>query len=463
MTGVPGCRTRTHESQWRDRAGVAPASSLSVTTEFGVAANCDDEADRTSTDGGVVRLRRVPTTPLPPYAVGSPSARGSRDDRCPGSIRLHAAADGSVARVRLAGRSLSVGQIVGIGCLATELGDGGVRVTSRANVQLRGLAVDDGPRLAARLHDLGLLPSESHERVRNVVAAPFGGPGVETVAATLDEAICAEPVLAGLSGRFLFGVELAPDPMDDGTPRPDQPGRGNASDLVDQPVDVVVRSLADVPHAVALARAFVAVAAGLDPRPWQVRELDDPGRARLRVAAGDAAYGLVRDTRLVRHTALDRDTALGRREPGLLVDDAGRLVVQVLAPLGRVPAAALLALTDHVTTAGARVTPWRSVVLPVADAAHAGALLAALAESGWVTDPHHPLVGHTACTGRPGCASARSDVHADALRLAVPATRSTPVHWSGCERRCGHPTTLFVDQLATAPSTYQTEQRDGRP
>jgi sulfite reductase beta subunit-like hemoprotein len=67
-----------------------------------------------------------------------------------------------------------------------------------------------------------------------------------------------------------------------------------------------------------------------------------------------------------------------------------------------------------------------------------------------VTDPASPWVGVTACTGRPGCAKALSDVQEDARRWVADQENApeTPVHWAGCERRCGLPRGRVVQMVA---------------
>ena len=57
-----------------------------------------------------------------------------------------------------------------------------------------------------------MLPSPTHELVRNIAASPLTGltqqrPDVRSLVAELDAAICAEPELADLPGRFLFAVD----------------------------------------------------------------------------------------------------------------------------------------------------------------------------------------------------------------------------------------------------------------
>jgi precorrin-3B synthase len=52
----------------------------------------------------------------------------------------------------------------------------------------------------------------------------------------------------------------------------------------------------------------------------------------------------------------------------------------------------------------------------------------------------------------------RADAAAALDATALDATAESgglPVHWSGCERRCGHPAGDWVDVLATASGTYR--------
>src|SRR4051794_26386552 len=145
----------------------------------------------------------------------------TRTDACPGALQTHAAADGALARVRVPGGLLSADQLRVLAAAARELDDGGLELTSRGNVQLRGLDEDDVPALGRRLAAAGLLPSETHERVRNVLASTLsgraGGLGdVRPWGAAFDAGLQADPVLAGLPGRFLAT-------LDD--------GRGDVSDL----------------------------------------------------------------------------------------------------------------------------------------------------------------------------------------------------------------------------------------
>src|SRR5579863_9461159 len=177
------------------------------------------------------------------------------DDRCPGVLRLAEAADGYLARIRLPGGLIDAGQIRVLARLAGKFGDGRVELTSRGNLQLRALAADAGGPLTDELTRAGLLPSLSHDRVRNVLASPLagldGGPDLTGIVRDLDAALCARPRLAELPGRFLFAVD---------------DGRGDVADL-GADVTALVGAEGTVVHGlkVAYGGAADAARAAADP------------------------------------------------------------------------------------------------------------------------------------------------------------------------------------------------------
>src|SRR4051794_27954218 len=106
-------------------------------------------------------------------AVSTAEPRASAD-ACPGSLVLHVAEDGRLARVRVPGGRLRAEQVVAL-ARAAELGNELVDLTSRANVQVRGLPEGAARELTALLLGAGLLPSAAHDRARNVIASPLAG------------------------------------------------------------------------------------------------------------------------------------------------------------------------------------------------------------------------------------------------------------------------------------------------
>ena len=139
-----------------------------------------------------------------------PMARIRDKDACPGSLQVHQAADGALARVRLPGGMIGPHQLEALAHAANDLGSPAMELTSRGNIQIRALT--DAAKMAEIVAGVGLLPSETHERARNIVASPLSGRAggsadIRDVVTELDGAIQAEPELAGLPGRFLFGVD----------------------------------------------------------------------------------------------------------------------------------------------------------------------------------------------------------------------------------------------------------------
>lgn len=354
----------------------------------------------------------------------------TRDDACPGALQVHPAADGPLARIRLPGGMISAGQLDALAGTAMEFGDGGLQLTSRGNVQLRGLR--NPPAAADAVAGAGLLPSPTHERVRNIVASPLtgraGGYGdLRPVVTALDEAIRARRELADLPGRFLFG-------LDDGT--------GDVSGLA---ADVGVRLTGDGAALLLAGRdtgcrldteevpgALVTVAARfVETRgnAWRIAELDDPD-ALLRgfATASPASPSTV--------------TTTVRPSVGWITQDDGRVALGAAVPLGVLSARQ----AQFVAAVGAPVviTPWRSLLMCDLDEGVADTALRVLAPLGLVFDAGSRWLGVSACVGSPGCERSRADVRTDAARAAEGGgpespPGSLPVHYAGCERACGRP------------------------
>ena len=411
-------------------------------------------------------------------------------DRCPGVLRLAEAADGFLARVRLPGGLAGATQLRALARLAGELGDGRIELTSRGNVQLRGLAADAAGPLTDGLDRAGLMPSLSHDRARNVLASPLAGldrgPSLTGIVRALDAALCARPRLAELPGRFLFAVDdgrgdvagLGADVVARLRPggavvnglcvrQADAPGKdvpagsgpGAAPVIkVARDADAVRAGSADtdgmpdglrdgiVAVSLACAEAFLDLKAELGGTAWRVADLPGgPGRVRALAAA---RLGLVAATEELVAATEEAVAMTAGRPFGLVAGrEAGGGSVVLIAPLGRLTAAQLSWVADRVAGRTARITPWRSVVLPhVADAA---GVLGEAARLGFGTDEGSPWLRVSACAGRPGCASALADVQADAAEFAA-RWPGRLIHVSGCARHCGRPAATEVDVTATS-------------
>jgi precorrin-3B synthase len=392
-------------------------------------------------------------------------------DACPGVLRLHAAADGQLARVRLPGGRLDARALAAL-AEAARLGNDIVELTSRAGMQVRGLPDDGADALAGVLARGGLLPSLAHDRVRNILAAPLAGRGpaaqapVDGIVAELDRALCADAPLVALSGRFLFAV-------DDGT-RALDPLRADVELAAERGVfrlrlDGLTTSLAVAPArapevALRAARGFLALRDEDGDGAWRVRDLHDGARRlaqHLGLTAGAETHDARADGTSGDGTGGDgmggdgaggdgaggdgttpTGTPSGARRLGVHIQRDGLLAVAVLPPLARLDSAPLVRLAElaRALDTDVRVSPWRTLTFVDVPVLAAVGLLADLEEIGLVASSESGWAGLSACAGLGACARARTDVRAAATRRSLVRTAASPTeHWSGCERRCGEP------------------------
>ena len=273
-----------------------------------------------------------------------------RRDQCPGVLRPWPADDGLLVRLRIIGGRVATRSLIALAEVAERFGDGRVRVTGRANLQVRAFPGTDDcldAEALAALESTGLLPSRSHELVRNVMVSPQSGlaggrADLRPVSAAFDSLLQGTPRLADLPGRFLVV-------LDD--------GRGDLmerrSDLAFIALDAdtgqlraggdwgEVVPIAAAPESLAaLALRFLATRGSGPTAPWHVSELAAPLVApappdpRLPTPAAPLPYGEVPGGR---HVPVP-DNGLDRTEIAALADGAPEVIVTpwrgVLVPRG---------------------------------------------------------------------------------------------------------------------------------
>jgi len=360
------------------------------------------------------------------------------DDACPGALHVHQAADGALARVRLPGGMITPTQLEALALGAMQFGSSAMELTSRGNIQLR--AVSDPDLLAEAVAKAGLLPSPTHERVRNIVASPLTGRrgglvDVRTLVATLDAAIQTDPALAELPSRFWFS-------LDDG--RGDVSGLGadvgahfldgDRAALLVAGVDSGVRMPeADVIGTLLSVASTFQMVRG---KAWRTHELTDTSTLTAGLTS-TAEPG----------TSWSPET---RPPVGWIEQDDGLVALGAAVPLGvlQARAAQYLAAID----APLVVTPWRSVLVCDLDEGVADVALRVLAPLGLVFDADSPWLEVSACTGSPGCAQSVADVRHDAAEAAQESV-GFHRHFVGCSRACGSPSVGEV--LVATPDGYQ--------
>ncbi|PRY63385.1 precorrin-3B synthase [Knoellia remsis] len=377
-------------------------------------------------------------------AVSDPSSDRAAADRCPGLLRPFIADDGALVRLRLPGGRVTTSVLREVVRLAAEHGAPVVQLTSRGNLQLRALPDPLPSSFVEGVEATGLLPSASHERVRNVLAAPLAR-DLDGLVAEFDAALCADPGLARLPGRFLFALSDASGSVlaerwdvayQRLTPTTGFLYAGEHRREV-APADAVA-AMVDI------ARQFVQSA---PVGAWNIRDLPDARITDLwRLRAVPTNESPRTEGREVAISRSGGPRSAPPLRPGVVGSD-----VVAGVPLGMLDADHVDALAD--AAASVVLTPWRSVV--VRDGAtHVGSLRAA----GLVTEPDGAWARLSACVGAPSCR--RTTVRTlDLARSASAAIGSDAgattrdVHVVGCERRCG---TGPSDTVLVAPPTVAT-------
>lgn len=333
------------------------------------------------------------------------------DDRCPGVLRPFLADDGAIVRLRRPGGRWPVSLLRQVHGLAAEYGSPVLQLTSRANVQVRGLPDPLPAAFVEQIDALGLLPSTTHERVRNIIAAPT--PDLDRLVTDVDAALRDAPDLAALSGRFVFLLDDA------------------AGHLLNAPFDLGYQLTSDGGRlwcAGQTRRCAPENAAGELVRLASVFLATRPDRSVWNITP-DA------DAVLDGFTATDAPTA------GPLTSGPGPDGTVAAVPLGLLQGTHLDALPGD---ADVVVTPWRSLVV------RGSVDPDALAAAGLDTHPDSVWSRLTACVGAPYCRRTDTPTIDLATKAAHGADTSLErTHVVGCDRACGKPTEAH--RLVVAP------------
>lgn len=381
---------------------------------------------------------------------------------CPGAWHPMASGDGLVVRIRPRLGRLSVAQGLALCEAAERYADGMLNLTNRANIQLRGVAEADWPRLMVALQDAALVDDDpALESRRNILVTPNWQPNDWTQ--PLHQALCDQlstwPVLPA---KFGLALDTGPEALLQqasadirleltaaGTllVRVSGQAHGTSVSCVEEAVTLVSR----------LCHWFAAQRQQQTPPAGRWAQLQTalpdwaPAEQAPRAAAAPWTVGA--------YSAGTRST--GTRSTGTRSTGAHFTGTLYGAAWGRAPAASVAALlssramssravslsevssnemlssdisvgevsTDERPVAeGLRVTPWRQLW---AEAAPPQTL------PGLILQSNDPRLTSDACPGAPYCPQAHIETQPLATELAD--ALGGGVHVSGCDKGCARP------------------------
>ena len=329
---------------------------------------------------------------------------------CPGALRPMMAGDGLLVRLRPRCGIVPQAAALAIADCAERFGNGLIELTSRANLQLRGVRPETLQPLQAALAQLGLLDADAAgEAVRNIIASPLAGLDararldIRPVVAALGARLAGDARLHALPGKFGFVVE-----------------DGGSFDLSGTRADV---------RFMAVEGGFAVFRAGSGNafRVCAAAEVPDVAAeaAMAMMAAGSELLPQKPYSPLVRAEGLFAQHSCLGHHPAF---------TGLTRAFGRWTAAQWRKIAE--LAGELRLTPWRILLIPYATP-H---LAAVLASQGNILDPADPRLAVAACPGAPACAAGTTSTQADALQLATIArqlgTRNITLHVSGCTKGC---------------------------
>ena len=323
---------------------------------------------------------------------------------CPGAWRPMATGDGWLVRVRSLLGELSREQVLALCDAAETFGSGLIELTSRANLQLRGVTDASWPPLMAFLVEHQLVSDDPEaERQPQLMLAPAWQKGDDT------------PTIARLLQTR--GSELATMPGKVGIAI----DAGNAPVLVDSAADFRIERSTEGDLLVRADGYALGTA---------VSDTDAAVEQLIRLTHWFVATGGWDAGRMRRHTAPLPDWAPADTAPASLGEKLAlgehREGIVVGLPFGRVAAETLREAVSQTSARVVQVTPWRRLLLKDCDTLPA--------VDGLIRHNSDPRLAMDACPGAPYCeqASVATQPLAEKLSGLVEGT----VHISGCAKGC---------------------------
>ncbi len=324
---------------------------------------------------------------------------------CPTAYRPMMSGDGLLVRVRPRLGRLTAAQARRVAGIAIGYGNGSIDLTSRANLQIRGVGEANHGAVLDALVTEGLVdPDPAVEARRAIVATPDWQPGdlTDRLGKTLEDALLHLPDLPDKMGIVL---DTGPSPVLQGV-------SGDFRFETDSSSGLMLR--ADGSEAGCSVDETTAIPALLALANWFVTS----GGAASKRMAPHVAKNPLPD----KWQTQPRQT---KSKPATSESDIGQVIG---VPFGAMTGTDVLTLIKATGPAHIRVTPRKTLILEGAKPAEIPAPF---------TTPDRHRMNIAACPGAPACAAASVATRDLAMKLAKRVPDA--LHVSGCAKGCAHP------------------------
>jgi len=403
-----------------------------------------------------------------------------------GLFQVAPAEEAFMCRLRLPGGILSSHQLRGVAGIAERHGQGHADVTTRANLQVRGIGAADGAEVLTALHELGIVPrGAGADNVRNVTGSPTSGIDPQELIDTrpltraLHHHVLHHRELYGLPRKFNVAfdgggavgvledtndVAFAAVRVAEGKGAPPgvyfrlQLGGVTGHGDFARDAGVLVPPERCIAVADALLRVFLAHGDRTDRKKARLKYLLDrwglerylaeaegllgSPLARLSPAACEARAPLSKHAHVGAHP---------QRQPGLFYLGLALPVGRLTSPQMR----GIASLAERMGSGTLRLTVWQNVLvsdIPEAVLPEAQAAVEALG-LGWKASAIRGAL--VACTGNRGCRYSATDTKAHALALAdrlearLELDEPLNIHLTGCPHSCAQHRVADIGLLGT--------------
>ncbi|MBL9137654.1 MAG: NirA family protein [Verrucomicrobiales bacterium] len=387
-------------------------------------------------------------------------------------------------RCRIPAGELTAAQLSGLAQMADDFGDGKAAITTRSNLQIRGIAPQNLVQVVVRLQSLGLTARGSGvDNVRNITASPTagfdpqelidtrpfahalhhyilnhrdlfdlprkfnvafeGGGSIDTVADTNDIGFMAVQLTTPCQGVSLKDGSTVPLPSGVYF-RVELCGISGHRQLASD-AGILIKPAESVAVAAAMIRVFGQHGDRTDRKKARLKYLVDRwGVERfLQETQQRLAFPVAK---FPREQCQERQSAIRHGHVGAFRQkQAGRNYLGVVVPVGMLTSRQMRRLAElaaNYATGQIRLTPWQNLLIPDIPDGFLETVKRQVVRAGL----HHSATaitgGLVACTGNKGCKWAATDTKGHAVALgrtldkAVSLDQPINIHLTGCPNSC---------------------------